>query len=850
MTIYRGPGGTGSANSDADTTLYQDFLNQTQDARDAALAAQAAAELAETNAETAEAGVAADAASADASATAAAASASSAASSASAASASASSASSNASSAASSATSASSSASSASASSAAALISKTNAETAETNAIASASLANEWATKTSGPVAGGEYSSKYNAQQASSSASNASSSASSASTSASTATTQATNASNSAVSAATSATSASNSASNALTSKTDAANSATNAANSATSAASSASTATSQATSATTSATSAASSASSAASSATAASSSASAAATSATNAASSATAAQSAQSAAESARDAALSAYDNFDDRYLGPKSSDPTLDNDGNALLTGALYFNTSTNVMKVYDGSVWVAAYVSAAGVLLVANNLSDLGNTTTARTNLNVPTRTGGDASGTWNISITGNAGTVTNGLYSTGAYSNPTWLTSLAWSKLTSTPTTIAGYGITDAYTKTEVDTALALKAADNAVVKLTGNQTIAGVKTFSDNLGLGVTPSAWAFFTGNLELNNGNTFSGNAAQNSLTQNAYYGSGGWTYKTTAAASRYQQISGAHAWHTAASGTAGNAISFTQAMTLDASGNLGVGTTSPSGNGRLELNIPSGNNTNLTFYEGGASRWLIGSVTSSNAFRFYDLANGAERARIDSIGNLLVGTTGTAYGTGERLSVITSGGGSGTTGAGIRGLNAVLLGLWNSTVGSSTLIGFAAGSGGAGVGSITTNGTSTVAYNTSSDYRLKENVQPMTGALAKIAALKPVTYKWKVDGSDGQGFIAHELQEVVPDCVTGEKDAVETYTDEDGVEHTSPVYQGIDTSFLVATLTAAIQELKAINDAQAQTITAQQAALQALTARVEALEAAKV
>jgi hypothetical protein len=108
----------------------------------------------------------------------------------------------------------------------------------------------------------------------------------------------------------------------------------------------------------------------------------------------------------------------------------------------------------------------------------------------------------------------------------------------------------------------------------------------------------------------------------------------------------------------------------------------------------------------------------------------------------------------------------------------------------------------------------VGGITLTASST-SYNTSSDYRLKENVAPMTGALNKVAQLKPVTYKWKVDGSASQGFIAHELAEVVPDCVTGEKDAV----DAEG----NPVYQGIDTSFLVATLTAAIQELKAELDA---------------------------
>jgi hypothetical protein len=119
-------------------------------------------------------------------------------------------------------------------------------------------------------------------------------------------------------------------------------------------------------------------------------------------------------------------------------------------------------------------------------------------------------------------------------------------------------------------------------------------------------------------------------------------------------------------------------------------------------------------------------------------------------------------------------------------------------------------------------GATKGSISVSNTGTT-YNTTSDYRLKEDVQPMGGALAKVAALKPVTYKWKNDGSNGEGFIAHELAEVCPHAVTGEKDATEIYTDEEGNEQTRPKYQGIDTSFLVATLTAAIQELKAEFDA---------------------------
>lgn len=116
------------------------------------------------------------------------------------------------------------------------------------------------------------------------------------------------------------------------------------------------------------------------------ASTSASNASTSASNAATSASNAASAQTAAEAARDATLAAYDSFDDRYLGAKSSDPSVDNDGNALLAGSLYYNTTVPEMRLYTGSAWVAAYVSGASYLLAANNLSDVSSATTARTNL--------------------------------------------------------------------------------------------------------------------------------------------------------------------------------------------------------------------------------------------------------------------------------------------------------------------------------------------------------------------------------------------------------------------------------------------------------------------------------
>jgi hypothetical protein len=75
-------------------------------------------------------------------------------------------------------------------------------------------------------------------------------------------------------------------------------------------------------------------------------------------------------QTAAGSSATAAAAAYDSFDDRYLGAKSSNPTVDNDGNALLTGALYWNTVSNEMRVYSGSAWVATYIPSSGYLALS------------------------------------------------------------------------------------------------------------------------------------------------------------------------------------------------------------------------------------------------------------------------------------------------------------------------------------------------------------------------------------------------------------------------------------------------------------------------------------------------
>lgn len=127
------------------------------------------------------------------------------------------------------------------------------------------------------------------------------------------------------------------------------------------------------------------------------------------------------------------------------------------------------------------------------------------------------------------------------------------------------------------------------------------------------------------------------------------------------------------------------------------------------------------------------------------------------------------------------------------------------------LCNTQDVSVPMIGFFYGAigSGLGVGSITTNGTVT-AYVTTSDYRLKENITPLTNAVTRIKQLAPKNFTWKNNPSLGttEGFIAHELDAVVPDAVFGAKDAV----DQDG----KPIHQGVDNSFLVPILTAALQE----------------------------------
>jgi len=358
----------------------------------------------------------------------------------------------------------------------------------------------------------------------------------------------------------------------------------------------------------------------------------------------------------------------------------------------------------------------------------------------------------------------------------------------------------------------------------NTVPYLNGSKVVTSGTALSfdgTNLGLGVTPSAWSYFKAAQVGVGCLAAPTNAANTVVYNNAYYNGSSELYITSNAASQYQQLDGAHIWKRASSGTAGNAITFTQAMTLDASGNLGIGTTSPSN--RIHVQTATTGTVNaIRWTDGATDTGYLGIVSGGGAnlwaggFLAFGAGGGAsytERARIDSSGNLLVKLT-SAIGS---ETVQTSG--SGTTNkycyfasADVSTYGGYAMRMYSSTNSSV-------------VGSITFTTTAT-AYNTSSDYRLKNITGALTGYKERLMSLQPKQGTWKADGSEFRGFLAHDFAVPYRASVTGEKDAV----DAEG----NPIMQAMQASSseVMADLVALVKE--------------QQAIIESLTTRITALE----
>ena len=283
--------------------------------------------------------------------------------------------------------------------------------------------------------------------------------------------------------------------------------------------------------------------------------------------------------------------------------------------------------------------------------------------------------------------------------------------------------------------------------------------------------------------------------------------------------------------------------GSSAVLSEAMRIDSSGNVGIGTSSPAvkldveGSGTGDTNVlslsnfetdDSGDETvNIKFrltrsYStpevlNDAAFIKVGKETSwtdtaqRKSFMSFWTRNGAteptERMRIDASGNVNVGSSSTIQSnenTNTGVSILPAG-------SFLSARDSVFANVYvvKHTGFAGEMVRFVVG--GNDVGSIDTTTTST-SYNTSSDYRLKENVVEMTGALDRVDALKPSRFNFIADPETTvDGFLAHEVAEVVPEAISGQKDEV----DAEG----NPIYQGIDQSKLVPLLVGAIQELKA-------------------------------
>ena len=330
----------------------------------------------------------------------------------------------------------------------------------------------------------------------------------------------------------------------------------------------------------------------------------------------------------------------------------------------------------------------------------------------------------------------------------------------------------------------------------------------------SGNLGLGVTPSAWGSGTRAFQLPGGSVWSFTSAYIDVIQNGFYDGTNNIYSSTAAASFYRQNAGAHSWFNAPSGTAGNTISFTQAMTLDASGNLGVGTTSPTGrfscavaaSGSFQNVFASTNATDSDFLV----RIKTGVTDLQNSAGVLSFTTGStERARIAADGQFSASTSLA----GSNLVSFTN---SSATGYGIS------VSVNNDSSGTYRYFEGFSSSAAAQKIAIYTNGdvkNTNGVFAAFSDAKLKKDIVDAGSQWDDIKSLRVRKYRLKDDASKALqiGLIAQEVERVSPGLVNESQD--ETRDEDGNIVLTGEVTKGVKYSILYMKAVKALQEAMA-------------------------------
>ena len=371
-------------------------------------------------------------------------------------------------------------------------------------------------------------------------------------------------------------------------------------------------------------------------------------------------------------------------------------------------------------------------------------------------------------------------------------------------------------------------------ASSGSLVLQSNGTTSAVTVDASQNVGVGVTPSAWGSQVKPVQI-------GNAGGQISAANTSYSGSNWLwvgnnsyldssynhiYSRTAAASLYQQNVGIHSWYNAPSGTAGNAITFTQAMTLDASGNLMVGDTTASG----RLTVKRSNDGNLAYFDGTTTQFRI-DVSASTIFLNAQNGNGAmafqtngtERARITSGGLMLVGTssvvnaeTGLGVANSTSGDAVTAFRNSRNTSGDV--CSQLFVGSNCQNTSSYLLQGGVFGVANVfyvfGNGNVQNTNNS---YGAISDVKLKENIVDATPKLADLMQVKVRSYNLIGSATKQIGVIAQELETIFPAMIDESPDK-----DEDGNELSTKT-KAVKYSVFVPMLIKAIQELKTEFDA---------------------------